>query len=97
LHLVEHCGQSVLDFESLFYLVCGDERILTIFEEAWALMFPHEFNERRGVRLPIHREALKIFEDGIKAGFGKDSDRVFGVFVKVGVEDALITSCRSLP
>jgi hypothetical protein len=46
LHLVKHCGQGCLHFESLLYLVGGDERILAIFEKAWALMFAHEFNIR---------------------------------------------------
>jgi hypothetical protein len=34
LHLVEHCGQRCLHFESLLYLVGGDERIFAILEKA---------------------------------------------------------------
>jgi hypothetical protein len=94
LHLVKHRGQSCLHLESLLYLVGGDERILTIFEKAWALMFAHELDECRGVRLPIHREALKIFEDGVNAGLFKESDCIFCIFVKVSIEYALVHEIR---
>ena len=94
LHLVKHGGQSCLHLEGLLYLVGSDERILTIFEKAWALMFAHEFDECRSVRLPIHREALKIFEDRVDAGLFEESDCVFGIFVEVSIEYPLVHEIR---
>ena len=57
-------------------------------------MFAHEFDECRRVRLPIHWKALKIFEDGVKTRFAEKSNRVFSVFVKVGVEYSLVHKVR---
>src|ERR1700683_1297086 len=94
LHLIQHSGQSRLHFESLLYLVSGDERILTIFEKARALMFAHEPNERWRVRFPIWREALKVLEDCIDAGLFKESDCIFGIFIKVSIEYALVHEIR---
>src|SRR3984957_11828667 len=94
LHLVKHRGQTCLHLEGLLYFVGADERILTIFEKARALMFAHEFNECRSVRLPIHREALKIFEDCIDAGLFEESDCVFGILIEVGIEYPLVHEIR---
>ena len=57
-------------------------------------MFAHEFNECRSVRLPIHREALKIFEDCIDAGLFKERDCVFGIFIEVSIEYPLVHEIR---
>ena len=71
LHLVKHRGQTCLHLEGLLYFVGGDERILTIFEKARALMFAHEFNECRSVRFPIRWDAFEILEDCVDSGFGE--------------------------
>jgi hypothetical protein len=53
-------------------------------------MFAHKFDEGRGVRLPIRRETLKIFEDCIDTGLFKESDCILGIFIKVSIEYALV-------
>src|ERR1700722_238152 len=58
------------------------------------LMFAYEFNECRSVRLPIHREAIEVFEDCIDAGLFKESDCVFGVFIEVSIEYPLVHEIR---
>lgn len=83
LHLVKHRGQTCLHLEGLLYFVGGDERILTVFEKARALMFAHEFNECRSVRLPIHRETFQILERGADPETGEQGNGIFGIFVKV--------------
>src|SRR5262249_1074204 len=84
LHLIEHRGQRCFHPERLLYLVSSDEGILAVFQKTRALMLADEFCEGRSIRLPIRREALKMFEDGVDAGFLKESDRVFGVFDGLG-------------
>ena len=61
------------------------------------MMVADELDERRGVRLPVLRKALKIFEDGVDAGCRKERDGILGVFVEVGVEDALVHESRFRP
>ena len=57
-------------------------------------MFAHEFNECRRVRLPIHRETFQIFETVSDPGLVKESDCIFGIFVKVSVEYPLVYEIR---
>jgi hypothetical protein len=42
------------------------------------------------VRLPVHRGAFELFKDGVDAGRLEETDGIFGVFVEVGVENALL-------
>jgi hypothetical protein len=94
LHLVKHRGQTCFHLQRLLYFVGGNERILTIFEEARALMFAHEFDECGGIRFPIQWEALKIFEDCINTGLLEESDCVLGIFVEVSIEYPLVHEIR---
>src|SRR5580700_3759766 len=94
LHLVKHRGQTCLHLEGLLYFVGSDERILTIFEKARALMFADEFNESRSVGLPIHRETFQILERGADPETGEQGNGIFGIFVKVSVENPLIHEIR---
>jgi len=42
------------------------------------------------VRLPVHRGAFELSKDGVDAGRLEETDGIFGVFVEVGVENALL-------
>ena len=44
----------------------------------------------RGIRFPVYRKALEVFEDRINAGGPEEGHGILGIFVEVGVEDALI-------
>src|SRR5262245_28217045 len=90
LHLIEHHGQRCFHLKGLLYLISTHKRILAIFQKTWALMLADEFYECWSVRLPIRREALQVFEHGVDTGFLEKCDRIFGVFVEVRVEYALI-------
>src|ERR1700722_8212632 len=90
LHLVKHGRERGLEFERFFDLVGANERILAVFEETRALMLANEGHERGRIGLPIHRESLEIFEDSRNARGGEQRDSVLGVFVEVGVENALV-------
>jgi hypothetical protein len=57
-------------------------------------MLADEFYESRSVGLPVRGKALKMLEDGVDAGLLKKHDRVFGIFVEVGVEYSLVHEVR---
>src|SRR5205809_1776216 len=90
LHLVQHVRERRLQFQRLLDFVGAHVGILAVFQEARALMFPDELDERRGVRFPVLGEAIQIFKDGVDAVFRKKSHCVLGVLVEVRVEDALV-------
>src|SRR5215831_14622359 len=94
LQLIKHLGQGVLDPQGLLDFVGGDIRILTIFDKARTLMVPDELNERFRVRFPVHRKPFEVLENCIDAGLCKESYRVLGVFVEIGVEDSLVHEPR---
>ena len=94
MHLIKHCGQRCFHSKRLLYFVSTDERILTIFQEAWALMFAHKFDECGSVGLPIHRETFQIFERGTDPETGEQGNGIFGIFVKISVENPLIHEIR---
>ncbi len=52
------------------------------------MVVANEFDERRGVRLPILGETFKILENRVQASRGEDCHCILGVFVEIGVEDA---------
>ena len=58
-------------------------------EFAHALL-ANELDEGWSIRLPVRRKALEVFEDGVDAVLRKECHSILGVFVKIGVEDALI-------
>ena len=64
--------------------------ILAVLEEAGALVVAEELDERGRVRLPVRRKALEVLEGRVDAGLSEEDDRVLGVLVEVGVEDALV-------
>src|SRR6478736_7113430 len=88
LHLVEHVREGRLELQGLLDLVRTHERIFAIFKEARAMMVTDELDECRGVRFPIFRKALQILENGAETGCRKDANRILGIFVEVGVENA---------
>ena len=94
LHLVEHRGERRLEPERLLDLVGAHVGILPVFEEARALVLPDEFDEGRGVRLPIFGEPFEVLEDRVDAVFREERHGVLGVLIEVGVEDALIHEVR---
>src|SRR5216110_455675 len=53
-------------------------------------MVADELDERLRVGLPVSGEALKIFENGSNAKLREERDGVFGVLIKVRIEDALV-------
>ena len=60
-------------------------------------MFAHELDECLRVFLPILWKAFKIREHRCDAGRAEQSDRVLGVLIEVGVEDALILKVQAGP
>src|SRR5437868_4243310 len=58
LHLIEHVGERRLEPEGLLDLIRAHVGILPVFQEAGAMVLADEFDERRGVRLPILRETV---------------------------------------
>src|SRR5262245_10906906 len=85
LQLVEHLRQRGLHLQRLLDLVGGEEGVLAVLHEARALVRPDERDEGRGVRLPVHGEALEVLEHRVEAALAEDGDRVLGVLVEVGV------------
>src|SRR3954454_16383108 len=90
LHLVEHVRKVRLDLERFLDFVGAHVGILAVFQEAWALVLANELDEGRSIRLPVRRKALEVLEDGVDAVLRKERHSILGVFVKIGVEDALI-------
>jgi hypothetical protein len=52
------------------------------------MMITDKLDECRGVSFPIFWKALQIFENGIETRCRKDANRILGIFVEVGVENA---------
>src|SRR4029077_10064324 len=90
LHLVEHVREGSLKLQCLLDLVGTHIRILTVFQEAWALMLANELDECGSIRFPVRRKALKVFEDRIDAISPEEGHGILGVLVKVSVKDTLI-------
>jgi hypothetical protein len=53
-------------------------------------VFANEPDECGSVCFPVFGKAFEIFKDCVETVFREERDSVFGVFVEVGVEDALI-------
>ena len=51
-------------------------------------MVADEFDEGWDIRLPVGRKLLQILKNRIDAELMKQGDGVFGVFVKIGVENS---------
>src|SRR4029077_10976668 len=62
--------------------------------ETRTLVLAHKFYERRSVGLPIHRETFQILERGADPETGEQGNGIFGIFVKVSVENPLIHEIR---
>src|SRR5262245_9863704 len=94
LELIENFREGVLDPQRLLDLVSRDVRILAVFDEARALVCPDEPDEGVRVRLPVRREAFEVLEHRIDPCLTEERNRVLGVLVEVGVEDALVHESR---
>src|SRR3954451_23579250 len=90
LHLVKHVGECNLQRQRLLDLLGADKRILAVFQETRTLVFSHELDESRRIRLPVFGKALEVFKDGADAQLGEQGNRILGVLIEVGVEDTLI-------
>ena len=90
LHLVEHVREGGLELQRLLDLVGTHIRILTVFQEARALMLANELDECGSIRFPVRRKALKIFEDRIDAISPEEGHGILGVLVEISVEDSLV-------
>src|SRR6478609_7248442 len=90
LHLIEHGRERGLQFERLLDLVGANKRILAVFEEARTLMLAHKCHEGCRIGLPVLWESFEILEDCRNARGGEQRNSVLGVFVEVGVENALV-------
>ena len=53
-------------------------------------MIAGKLDEGGGIGLPVHRKTLEILEHRPQAGGAEYFHRVFGIFIEVGVENALI-------
>ena len=95
LHLVEHVGEGRLQPQRLLDLIGRHVRVLAVLQEARDLVLADELDERLRVLLPILGEPFEIGEDGRDAGRAEQGDRVLGVLVEVGVEDALVLEVQA--
>ena len=76
--------------------------IFRILKKARALMISHELYERRGISLPVHREAFEVLEHGSQAGRTKKRRPGFSSLNSTAValttakgQHLLPTSCRA--
>src|SRR4051812_45826577 len=90
LHLIEHVSQSLLHFQRLLDLISCDVRVFAILHEARAMVVANKLYECWNVGLPIFWKAFKIFKSGRHSGFREKSDGIIGVFIKIGIEYALV-------
>ena len=58
-------------------------------------MLAEKFDDCRQICLPVVRPSFKIHEHGGDAGLDEQGDCVLEVFVKIGIEDALIHEMQS--
>src|SRR5271170_6234185 len=77
LHQVEHPGKGRLEFQRLLDLICGDKRILTVFQKARALVFTNEPNECWSICLPVLWKSFEVFKDSVQAILGEQRYCVF--------------------
>src|SRR4029077_21160391 len=61
-----------------------------VFQKTRAVVFAHKLDECRRVRLPVRREPFEILENCAQTSGAKERHGVLGIFVKVGVKDALV-------
>src|SRR5271170_1941008 len=90
LHLIKHIGERRLQLEGLFDLVGAHIWVFSVFEKARTLMLADELDERGHVGFPILGESLKVFKHRIDSGRLEESHSVFGIFVEVGIKNALV-------
>src|SRR5215471_8644467 len=90
LHLVERFGERRLQLQSFLDLVGGHVGILTVFQEARPLVLTEKLDDGVLVGLPVLRPALEVHEDGGDSGLEEDRERVFQIFVEIGIEDPLV-------
>src|SRR5712671_5922317 len=93
---VKHRRQRSPYLQRFLDFIGTDIRIFAILQKARALVLVHELDERRYIRLPVRRKSFEIFEDGVDAGCREERDRIFGIFVEVGVEDSLVHEVQSV-
>ena len=79
-----HTKQCLLD------LVGCRISIFPVFQEVWALVLAYKPDEGWDVRLPVCGKTFEIGENGIDPVFSKERDRVLGLFIEIGIKDALI-------
>src|SRR3954449_4232520 len=90
LHLVEQGGHGAFHLQCLFDLISCDIRVFAILQEARALVFADELDEGWRIRFPVDREPFEVLEHGVDSGLREELNGILGVFVEIGVEDALI-------
>ena len=90
LHLVEHIREGGLELQRLLDLIGTHIGILSVFEEAWALVLANKLDEFLRSVLPIFGEPFEVLEDSINAGGREECHGILSVFVEVCVKDALI-------
>src|SRR3954471_6184244 len=88
LHLVEQGGHGAFHLQGLFDLVGCDIRVFAVLQEARALVFANELDEGWRIRFPVEWESFEVLEHGVDASLGEELDRVFGVFVEIGIENS---------
>src|SRR3954470_16847427 len=94
LHVVEHRREGLFQCQRLLDFSSRHVRILPILEEARALVFADERDEGLRVRLPINRKSFELLENRVNARTLEQLDRILGVLIEIGIEDALIHEVR---
>src|SRR6266550_8934487 len=83
LHLVEHVREGRLELQGLLDFIGAHVGILSVFDEARALMLTKKVDDRRKVRLPVIRPSFEVDENRGDAGLDEESHRDLKVFVEV--------------
>src|SRR5262249_43174592 len=96
LHLVERFRECLLQPERFFDLIGCHVRILSVFQEARALVIANKLNERRHVRLPVRWKSFEVLKDRVYTRFREQRDGIVSVLVEIGIEDALVHEERLL-
>src|SRR3954452_5360157 len=90
LHLVERFRKGPFQLQGFLDFIAAHVRIFPILEKARTLMLVKELGDRGYVCLPVLRKSFEVCKNSRDARLGEEHDRVVNIFVKIGVENALI-------
>src|SRR3954447_5703461 len=96
LHQIKHFGKLRFELQCLLNFVCCLVWILTVLQEARALVFANKLDECWNVRLPVLGKTFKVLEHCVHSDLLKQGYCILGVLVEICIEDSLIHEIRVL-